>query len=106
MFSLYCFFQINRAIASRRKMLSSSQDIKEVVLTGVNIGDFGKGEFGAKKHDHTFFDLVSTLDEVSCGLALVTTLMLFREDALMALPCIVEYNNICVVFAYVIFIIR
>ena len=41
------------------------QDIKEVVLTGVNIGDFGKGEFGAKKHDHTFFDLVNALDEVS-----------------------------------------
>ena len=43
----------------------ASQDIKEVVLTGVNIGDFGKGEFGAKRHDHTFFDLVKALDEVS-----------------------------------------
>lgn len=43
----------------------AAQDIKEVVLTGVNIGDFGKGEFGAKKHDHTFFDLVNALDEVS-----------------------------------------
>ena len=41
-----------------------AQDIKEIVLTGVNIGDFGKGEFGAKKHEHTFFDLVHTLDEV------------------------------------------
>ena len=43
----------------------AAQDIKEVVLTGVNIGDFGKGEFGAKRHDHTFFDLVKALDEVS-----------------------------------------
>ena len=43
----------------------ATQDIKEVVLTGVNIGDFGKGEFGAKKHDHTFYDLVAALDEVS-----------------------------------------
>ncbi len=42
-----------------------SQDIKEVVLTGVNIGDFGKGEFGSKKHEHTFFDLVQALDEVT-----------------------------------------
>mgnify|MGYP001132385744 CR=1 FL=1 len=41
-----------------------AQDIKEIVLTGVNIGDFGKGEFGAKKHEHTFFDLVHALDEV------------------------------------------
>lgn len=41
-----------------------TQDIKEVVLTGVNIGDFGKGEFGAKKHEHTFYDLVFALDEV------------------------------------------
>ena len=32
-----------------------AQDIREIVLTGVNIGDFGKGEFGAKKHAHTFF---------------------------------------------------
>ncbi len=41
-----------------------AQDIKEVVLTGVNIGDFGKGEFGAKKHEHTFHDLVYALDEL------------------------------------------
>lgn len=41
-----------------------SQNIREIVLTGVNIGDFGKGEFGAKKHQHTFFDLVHALDEV------------------------------------------
>ena len=43
----------------------AAQDIKEVVLTGVNIGDFGKGEFGAKRHEHTFFDLVKALDGVS-----------------------------------------
>jgi len=45
-----------------------TQDIKEIVLTGVNIGDFGKGEFGNKKHEHTFYDLVCALDEVE-GLA-------------------------------------
>lgn len=43
----------------------AAKDIKELVLTGVNIGDFGKGEFGDKKHDHTFFDLVSALDNIS-----------------------------------------
>jgi len=28
----------------------SQKNIKEIVLTGVNIGDYGKGEFGNKKH--------------------------------------------------------
>ncbi len=42
----------------------SERGIKEIVLTGVNIGDYGKGEFGNKKHDHTFFDLVEALDKV------------------------------------------
>ena len=43
----------------------SQQGIKEIVLTGVNIGDYGKGEFGNKKHEHTFLDLVKALDEVN-----------------------------------------
>ena len=42
----------------------SVQNIKEIVLTGVNIGDYGKGEFGNKKHEHTFLDLVKELDKV------------------------------------------
>lgn len=42
----------------------SKQGIKEIVLTGVNIGDYGKGEFGNKKHEHTFLDLVQALDNV------------------------------------------
>lgn len=42
----------------------SQQGIKEIVLTGVNIGDYGKGEFGNKKHEHTFLDLVKALDDV------------------------------------------
>jgi threonylcarbamoyladenosine tRNA methylthiotransferase MtaB len=42
----------------------SKQNIKEIVLTGVNIGDSGKGEFGHKKHEHTFLDLVTELDKV------------------------------------------
>lgn len=42
----------------------AKQDIKEIVLTGVNIGDYGKGEFGNKKHEHTFLDLVTELDKV------------------------------------------
>ena len=42
----------------------SERDIKEIVLTGVNIGDYGKGEFGNKRHEHTFLDLISELDKV------------------------------------------
>lgn len=42
----------------------AAQDIKEIVLTGVNIGDYGKGEFGNKKHEHTFLDLITELDKV------------------------------------------
>ena len=42
----------------------SEQGIKEIVLTGVNIGDYGKGEFGNKKHEHTFLELVQELDKV------------------------------------------
>ncbi len=43
----------------------SDKGIKEIVLTGVNIGDYGKGEFGNKKHEHTFFELVQALDTVA-----------------------------------------
>ncbi|MDE0774348.1 MAG: tRNA (N(6)-L-threonylcarbamoyladenosine(37)-C(2))-methylthiotransferase MtaB [Ulvibacter sp.] len=43
----------------------SAKGIKEIVLTGVNIGDYGKGEFGNKKHEHTFYQLCQALDEVT-----------------------------------------
>lgn len=38
--------------------------VKEIVLTGVNLGDFGKGPNGEKKHQETFFDLLRALEEV------------------------------------------
>jgi len=53
---------VQNVIDNARKI--ALQDIKEIVLTGVNIGDFGKGEFGNKKHEHTFLDLVNELDKV------------------------------------------
>jgi threonylcarbamoyladenosine tRNA methylthiotransferase MtaB len=43
----------------------SAKGIKEIVLTGVNIGDYGKGEFGNKKHEHTFYELCVALNKVS-----------------------------------------
>jgi threonylcarbamoyladenosine tRNA methylthiotransferase MtaB len=35
---------------------------KEIVLTGINLGDFGKGYAGGKKHGENFFDLIKELD--------------------------------------------
>ncbi len=37
---------------------------KEIVLTGINLGDFGKGFTGGKKNEDNFFDLVQELDKV------------------------------------------
>lgn len=38
--------------------------VKEIVLTGVNLGDFGKGPDGAKKSEENFYDLIQQLEEV------------------------------------------
>ncbi len=53
---------IDNVVANAKEI--AGRDIKEIVLTGVNIGDYGKGEFGNKKHEHTFLDLISELDKV------------------------------------------
>ncbi|MEM9686905.1 MAG: tRNA (N(6)-L-threonylcarbamoyladenosine(37)-C(2))-methylthiotransferase MtaB [Bacteroidota bacterium] len=69
----YCTIPLARGI-SRSDILEnvlknaaeiSRQGIKEIVLTGVNIGDYGKGEFGNKKHEHTFYELIQALDEIA-----------------------------------------
>jgi len=68
----YCTIPLARGI-SRSDTLENvlknaktiaQKGIKEIVLTGVNIGDYGKGEMGDKKHAHTFLDLVQALDKV------------------------------------------
>lgn len=43
----------------------AANGVKEIVLTGVNLGDFGKGPDGNKQHQETFYDLVQALDAVS-----------------------------------------
>ncbi|WP_149276115.1 tRNA (N(6)-L-threonylcarbamoyladenosine(37)-C(2))-methylthiotransferase MtaB [Pareuzebyella sediminis] len=68
----YCTIPLARGISRsdtldnvlRNAVEISEKGIKEIVLTGVNIGDYGKGEFGNKKHEHTFLDLVKALDQV------------------------------------------
>jgi threonylcarbamoyladenosine tRNA methylthiotransferase MtaB len=53
---------LENIVANAKKI--AQQGIKEIVLTGVNIGDYGKGEMGNKKHQHTFLDLVKELDKI------------------------------------------
>lgn len=68
----YCTIPLARGISRSdtiENVLKNAREIaekgiKEIVLTGVNIGDYGKGEFGNKKHEHTFLDLISELDQV------------------------------------------
>ncbi|PKG51343.1 MULTISPECIES: tRNA (N(6)-L-threonylcarbamoyladenosine(37)-C(2))-methylthiotransferase MtaB [Olleya] len=68
----YCTIPLARGISRSDELQNvisnakeiSSKGIKEIVLTGVNIGDYGKGEFGNKKHEHTFLELVEALDQV------------------------------------------
>ena len=68
----YCTIPLARGISrsdALENVLKNAQEIskkgiKEIVLTGVNIGDYGKGEFGNKTHEHTFFELVQALDNV------------------------------------------
>ena len=42
----------------------AASGVKEIVLTGVNLGDFGKGPDGNKKHEEDFYQLVQALDNV------------------------------------------
>ncbi|WP_142683425.1 tRNA (N(6)-L-threonylcarbamoyladenosine(37)-C(2))-methylthiotransferase MtaB [Chitinophaga polysaccharea] len=42
----------------------AANGVKEIVLTGVNLGDFGKGFEGGKKREETFFELAQELDKV------------------------------------------
>ncbi|HYD20140.1 MAG TPA: tRNA (N(6)-L-threonylcarbamoyladenosine(37)-C(2))-methylthiotransferase MtaB [Flavipsychrobacter sp.] len=37
---------------------------KEIVLTGINLGDFGKGFDGGKKREESFYELIQELDRV------------------------------------------
>jgi len=41
----------------------ASKGVKEIVLTGINLGDFGKSEEGGKKHTENFFDLLKALEK-------------------------------------------
>ncbi|MFT3946466.1 MAG: tRNA (N(6)-L-threonylcarbamoyladenosine(37)-C(2))-methylthiotransferase MtaB [Agriterribacter sp.] len=52
---------IENAVANAEELAAAG--VKEIVLTGVNLGDFGIAETGAKKKEN-FFQLIQRLDEV------------------------------------------
>ena len=66
----YCTIPLARGISrsdTLENVVTKAQEIAEagipeIVLTGVNVGDYGKGEFGNKKHESTFLELVQALD--------------------------------------------
>src|SRR6476620_1401427 len=53
---------VANVVAHAEKLAANG--VKEIVLTGVNLGDFGKGPDG-NKHEEDFFDLVKALDKVA-----------------------------------------
>ncbi|MBK7435036.1 MAG: tRNA (N(6)-L-threonylcarbamoyladenosine(37)-C(2))-methylthiotransferase MtaB [Chitinophagaceae bacterium] len=53
---------IENVVANVQRIASGG--VKEIVLTGVNLGDFGKGFSGGKGKEENFFDLVQALDEI------------------------------------------
>lgn len=42
----------------------AADGVKEIVLTGINLGDFGKGLEGGKKREETFYELIQALEQV------------------------------------------
>jgi MiaB-like tRNA modifying enzyme len=42
----------------------ANKGVKEIVLTGVNLGDFGKGPDGNKKQEESFYELIRELDAI------------------------------------------
>ncbi len=52
---------INNVLQNARHLVQNG--VKEIVLTGVNLGDFGKGPSGEQSHDN-FFNLLQALDTV------------------------------------------
>ena len=54
---------IENVVAKAREI--AEHGVKEIVLTGINLGDFGKGNDGGKQKEESFFDLMQALDQVA-----------------------------------------
>ncbi|WP_185857574.1 tRNA (N(6)-L-threonylcarbamoyladenosine(37)-C(2))-methylthiotransferase MtaB [Blattabacterium cuenoti] len=68
----YCIIPISRG-ASRSESMENilknirflfNKGVKEIVLTGVNIGDYGKNIYGENQRLYTFFDLIQAIDQI------------------------------------------
>jgi threonylcarbamoyladenosine tRNA methylthiotransferase MtaB len=53
--------RIENVVADAQSL--ANKGVKEIVLTGINLGDFGKSEEGGKKHSENFFDLLKALEQ-------------------------------------------
>ena len=53
--------RIENVVADAQSLATNG--VKEIVLTGINLGDFGKSEEGGKKHTENFFDLLKALEQ-------------------------------------------
>lgn len=53
---------IENVVRNARELAATG--VQEIVLTGVNLGDFGKGPDGNKKSEESFYDLIQQLDTV------------------------------------------
>ena len=53
---------IEKTVALVKKVAKTK--VKEIVLTGVNIGDFGKTEDGKKRTPENFYELIQELDKI------------------------------------------
>lgn len=53
---------IQNVIRNAEKL--AQDGVKEIVLTGVNLGDFGKGPDGNKKNEESFYELIQQLEGV------------------------------------------
>lgn len=42
----------------------AAKGVQEIVLTGVNLGDFGKGANGGRRNEESFYELVQELEQV------------------------------------------
>ena len=56
---------IENVVAEVEKIAANGT--REIVLTGINLGDFGKGFTGGKKREESFFELMQALDALETG---------------------------------------
>lgn len=54
--------QVEKVVKSARQL--GSKGVREIVLTGINTGDFGKGLHGGRQREVTFLDLMRELEKI------------------------------------------